>query len=207
MRTSKVDLSKLNGEECLCTVNRELASDHHHMWTLLRRIKPRSTEPWMLVGDFNEAMWQHEHLSRSRRSEWLMKDFRDVLSHCDVHDLGFVGNPWTYDNLQQGARKVRVRLDRAVASPTWSLCYPDVRVLHLRSSRSDHCPLLICTERETNNRPSRPVRRYEVAWEREPTLAAAIEEAWARRPNESGLGGISSAFNTVMGSLYSWRSK
>jgi hypothetical protein len=89
----------------------------------------------MLVGDFNEAMWQDEHLSRSRRSERLMKDFRDVLSHCDVHDLGFVGNPWTYDNLQQGARKVRVRLDRAVASPTWSLRYPDVRVLHLLDHR------------------------------------------------------------------------
>jgi hypothetical protein len=55
-----------------------------------------------LVGDFNEAMWQDEHLPRSRCSERLTKDFCDVLSYCDVHDLGFVENPWTYDNHQQG---------------------------------------------------------------------------------------------------------
>jgi hypothetical protein len=81
------------------------------MWTLLRRIKPLSTKPWLMVGDFNEAMWQGEHFSRSRRSEHHMRNFRDVLSDCDVHDLGFVGTPWAYDNHRRGNDNVRVRLD------------------------------------------------------------------------------------------------
>jgi hypothetical protein len=47
----------------------------------------------VLVGDFNEAMWQYEHFSATPRSEKQMMDFREVLSHCDLHDLGFSGLP------------------------------------------------------------------------------------------------------------------
>uniref|UniRef100_A0ACD5ZPF3 Uncharacterized protein n=1 Tax=Avena sativa TaxID=4498 RepID=A0ACD5ZPF3_AVESA len=93
------------------------ASDRHFMWDKLRVIKQHSTEPWLMIGDFNEAMWQEEHFSNSRRSERLMLDFREVLSHCDLHDIGFLGTPWTRDNKQRGVRNVKVRLDRAVASP------------------------------------------------------------------------------------------
>jgi hypothetical protein len=96
------------------------ASERHHMWTLLRRIKLKSTEPWLMMGGFNEAMWQEMHFSRSKRSERLMMDFREVLSHCDLYNIGFVGIPWTWDNKQKGQRNVKVRLDRDVAIPSWS---------------------------------------------------------------------------------------
>jgi hypothetical protein len=43
--------------------------------------------------------------------------FCEVLSYCDLHDIGFFGLPWTYDNKQVGDRNVRVRLDRIAASP------------------------------------------------------------------------------------------
>lgn len=92
--------------------------DRHLMWDLLQRIKPRTKAPWMMIGDFNEAMWQFEHFSARRRPERQMMDFREVLSHCDLHDLGFTGLPWTYDNKQEGNRNVKVRLDRAVGSPS-----------------------------------------------------------------------------------------
>jgi hypothetical protein len=35
------------------------------MWTLLKRIMSNSSEPWVMLGDFNEAMWQAEHFSRT----------------------------------------------------------------------------------------------------------------------------------------------
>jgi hypothetical protein len=78
-----------------------------------------------MMGDFNEAMWQEEHFSRLARPESLMRDFREVLSHCDLHDVGFIGLPWTFDNKQKGDRNVKVRLDRAVASPAWSAIFSE----------------------------------------------------------------------------------
>jgi endonuclease/exonuclease/phosphatase (EEP) superfamily protein YafD len=37
------------------------------MWDLLKRIKPVSKAPWLLIGDFNEVMWSFEHFSARRR--------------------------------------------------------------------------------------------------------------------------------------------
>nr|XP_051205578.1 uncharacterized protein LOC127319648 [Lolium perenne] len=136
-----------------------------------------------------------------------MQDFREVLSFCDVHDIGFSGVPWTFDNKQRGERNVKVRLDRAVASPDWSIRFPDAKVHHLVSSRSDHCPLLVAMLPVREVRRHHQIRRYEVMWEREPSLAATVEDAWSRRVGVHDLGDICSSFHTIMGSLYDWKKK
>jgi hypothetical protein len=111
--------------------------DRPKFWKLLKRLKDQSKDPWFVAGDFNEAMFQSEHWSASKRSERRMQDFREALEFCNLHDLGFHGCPWTFDNKQVGARNVRVRLDRAVACPAWSQLYPEATVEHFVSSCSD----------------------------------------------------------------------
>ena len=114
------------------------ASQRYVMWELMRRIKPMGSGTWFMVGDFNEAMWQNEHFSRHKRSSSMMANFRSVLYDCNLFDLGFHGVPWTYNNKQEGNKNVKVRLDRAVACPQWSALFPDCKVSHIISSRSDH---------------------------------------------------------------------
>jgi hypothetical protein len=63
-----------------------------------------------------------------------MSDFREVLSHCDLHDLGFIGLSWTFDNKQERDHNVKVRLDRAVASPAWLAMFSEHCLCHLVSS-------------------------------------------------------------------------
>jgi hypothetical protein len=60
---------------------------------LLKHLKPISSAPWLLIGDFNEALWSFEHLSARKRPEQQMAPFWDTLAHYDVHDLGFIGVP------------------------------------------------------------------------------------------------------------------
>jgi hypothetical protein len=60
-----------------------------------------------MLGDFNEVLWDFEHFSVRRRPTRQMLDFREVLSYCDLHDLGFSGLPWTYNNMQRGERNVQ----------------------------------------------------------------------------------------------------
>lgn len=69
--------------------------------------------------------------------------FRDALTVCELVDLGFSGVPYTYDNGQLGNKNVRVRLDRACADEKWQDLFPATQVVHLVTSCSDHCPLLI----------------------------------------------------------------
>ena len=72
--------------------------DRHLMWEFMKRIKYRSNNPWVMVGDFNKAMWQFEHFSNTKRGESQMEAFREVLDFCGMHDLGYTVLPWTYDN-------------------------------------------------------------------------------------------------------------
>jgi hypothetical protein len=65
------------------------------MWKLLERLKTCFYAPWLVIGDFNAVMWNFEHFSSHRRPARRMLDFHEVLSHCDLHDPGFAGLPWT----------------------------------------------------------------------------------------------------------------
>jgi len=149
------------------------------MWERLRSLCGVQTGPWMVIGDFNEAMWQYDHFSETPRTERQMMDFQGVLSHCDLHDLGFSGLPWTYNNNQAGNRNVRVRLDRGVANTDWMALYPGASILHLTSSRSDHKALLLSLQPEVQS-PQSHVFWYEIMWEREEELGTIIQQAWQK---------------------------
>jgi endonuclease/exonuclease/phosphatase family metal-dependent hydrolase len=45
------------------------------MWESLRRIQLARNAPWVLLGDFNEALWQFEHRSKHKRMEQQMEEF------------------------------------------------------------------------------------------------------------------------------------
>ena len=77
-----------------------LVENHHRMWTSLSNLRAMSSEPWLVCGDFNKAMCQHEHFSRSQHSKNRMLLFRDFLMSCKLLDLGLSGIPFTYDNGQ-----------------------------------------------------------------------------------------------------------
>ena len=136
-----------------------------------------------------------------------MMDFREVLSFCDLHDLGFSGAPWTYDNKQRAINNVSVRLDCAVANHAWSNIYPNCTVSHLSSSRSDHCPILLKLEQDTAKRIHCPIRRYEACWEREESVAKEVKIAWEGHSRPSDLGEVASNLSGVMNCLHKWSRK
>jgi hypothetical protein len=174
------------------------------MWELMRKLCGEWLGPWVLVGDFNEAMWQYEHFSATPRSEKQMMDFREVLSHCDLHDLGFSGLPWTYNNNQGGDRNVRVRLDRGVANSEWMSLWPNSNVLHLTSPQSDHKALLVEIRSSGEALYKNRIFRYEIMWERDENLSSVVEQAWQKRNPGSDLGALAMRLQSVTKKLKDW---
>ncbi|KAG0519662.1 hypothetical protein BDA96_08G006200 [Sorghum bicolor] len=157
--------------------------NRHLFWDIFRNLGGVWDGPWMAIGDFNEAMWQHEHLSETPpRPERQMMDFREVLSHCDLRDIGFCGLPWTYNNNRDGSANVRVRLDRGVANPDWCDHFPNANIHHLCSSRSDHMVLILKLQGESCRTPIGNTFRYEAMWERAEGLNGVVESLWGDRP-------------------------
>jgi hypothetical protein len=174
------------------------------MWTTLRRIKNDADVPWMMIGDFNETKWQHEHFSETKRSEKRMSDFRNILNYCDLHDIPFVGPPWTFDNKQKNNRNVKARIDRAVASHSWSSLFPDAKLTHIVSSRSDHLPLLLECEKAHCQLSGNHLKRCEHMWERDPALPLVIEDAWTGSPACSNLSDLIQKVKETQDRLHDW---
>jgi hypothetical protein len=187
------------------------AHERHHMWNLLRRIKPASNAPWLVIGDFNETMWQTEHFSSCYRSERNMANFREVLSDCELYDLGFKGPPWTYDNKQDGQRNVKARLDRGVASSSWSDIFQDASVEHICSTRSDHLPLLVRFGPRLEWRPMNEKRiqafRYEYMWERVESLSNHIAGSWQKEGTAISLEKLGAKLVTMQSDLRQWAAR
>jgi endonuclease/exonuclease/phosphatase family metal-dependent hydrolase len=123
------------------------------MWDHLKALKASSSLPWVVLGDFNEALWHYEHFSARQRPEPQMAAFRDCLQICELKDIGFSVLPYTYDNKRGGNHNVRVRLDRVVADDEWRDIYSASSV-HLVSPCSDHAPILLSLEKEVRERPA-----------------------------------------------------
>ena len=178
------------------------------MWSILRDLHRQSDLPWVVVGDFNEAMWSFEHFSATPRSAGQMIDFRDVLEVCGLGDLGFAGLPYTYDNRRGGRANVKVRLDRAVANNSWRDLFTHAKVQHLVAPSSDHLPILLrCSREEPRQEHGRRCRQYEVMWERDPTLPEVILNAWKDLGAMLKLGEFSVGRGTGMKQLQSWSRK
>jgi hypothetical protein len=62
---------------------------------------------------------------------------------CELGDLGYIGNSWTFEKRVVGGSFCRVRLDRALATTPWSGRFSEASVRHLAGVTSDHCPILL----------------------------------------------------------------
>lgn len=145
-------------------------------------------------------------MSLNPRPEAQMAAFRDVLMACELVDLGFIGVPYTYDNMRAAAANVRVRLDRAVATNDWRNLFAFSSVHHLASPCLDHVPLLLKLSAEQEN-PRSKARRYEIFWERDAGLPDFIRNTWDAFGTMENLGKVNAALRSTMTALKSWSNR
>ena len=132
---------------------------------LLKHLCLKLDLPWLGVGDFNEITKAEEKKGGALRPKCQMKAFREALDFCGFRDLEFVCSPFTWCNNQFDGEITWIRLDRGVATPSWSQLFPTVRVHHFPGTLSDHCPLWLCSDDENVRfyKKSRPFR-FEAVW-------------------------------------------
>jgi hypothetical protein len=107
------------------------------------------------IGDYNEVLRREEYFGVGNRDEAHMHAFRQAIDVCNLADLGYVGLDWTFEKKVRGGTYTRVRLDRALANPSWWQMFPQAELRHLTAAKSDHCPIFLCA----NPRPLAPNRR------------------------------------------------
>uniref|UniRef100_A0A7N0TUS8 Endonuclease/exonuclease/phosphatase domain-containing protein n=1 Tax=Kalanchoe fedtschenkoi TaxID=63787 RepID=A0A7N0TUS8_KALFE len=117
------------------------------LWEFLLSNAQGSSNPWIIVGDFNIVAAREEKIRGDQsRNDGGIREFNEFMITAGVFDLGFQGSPHTWTNNQEGACRVWVRLERVLLNGACLATFPGLRVTHLNRGTSDHIPLLIQLE-------------------------------------------------------------
>jgi hypothetical protein len=153
----------------------------HRTWQHLRNLYDDPSLPWMCAGDFNEILFSYEKEGGRQRQQQCMDRFRETLEHCQLNDLGYEGDCFTWRNHNHIAENyIRERLDRAVANDRWGARFPTARLINGDPRHLDHRPLIITTERTVRGREYRGAACFcfEASWLEEENCGKVVKEAW-----------------------------
>ncbi|XP_040363828.1 uncharacterized protein LOC112169513 [Rosa chinensis] len=143
-------------------------------WQLIRDLCDFDSLPWVIIGDFNEILNNEEKTGGPIRPERQMRGFREALSYSELIDLGFQGAKMTWWNSE-----TQLRLDRAVATASWSDVFGFSRVKHLSPSDSDHTPILLqASSVPLPKRPRRHRFKFESFWLQHEECDPLVLEKW-----------------------------
>nr|XP_023887421.1 uncharacterized protein LOC111999528 [Quercus suber] len=147
-------------------------------WQLLELLKHQYSMPWVVFGDFNEITHSNEKLGWLDRDAKQMEEFRECLNRCELIDLGFIGQKYTWCNGRGREQRTKIRLDRMVATEEWMNLFPEARVRHVAMSISDHCLLMLNLKRKQNQKRGSKRFFFEAMWTRDERCREIIEGAW-----------------------------
>jgi hypothetical protein len=173
----------------------------------LNNLEPQSV-PWLCAGDFNEILFRNEKEGGNERPQRCMDKFREALEECDLHDLGFSGDRFTWRNKQMKRNThIRERLDRAVANYTWRDRFSLVKVRNGDPYHSDHRPVVIVTcddrGRRIRGAAGEKAFHFEAAWLKEERCRGLVEEAWEEGAF-NGEGNVAARIMVISSSLQHW---
>lgn len=114
-------------------------SPRQSLWDDIQDIHSDIDGPWALIGDFNAILKAHERIGPPlARPLAIEAGFQNTIERCDLIDLGFNGDLFTW---ARGSTKKR--LDHAFGNLDWRLRFENSTITHLPKFKSDHTPLLM----------------------------------------------------------------
>lgn len=98
-------------------------------YVLLRNLCENVHTPIYIGGDFNEILSYDEKEGDCIRS--AIPEFWEMLDDCDLKDLGFEGQWYTWEHGLTAQTRVRERLDIFLGNHAWCARFPEAVVSHL----------------------------------------------------------------------------
>ncbi|KAG2674065.1 hypothetical protein I3760_13G119000 [Carya illinoinensis] len=103
--------------------------------------------PWLVVGDFNIIREHSERVGGQPRPLASMENFNNCIDHYGLLELQFMGNRLSWCNGHEGQTRSWARLDRALINTHSTNRFHSAFFEYLQQKTSDHCPMLIHSQK------------------------------------------------------------
>ncbi|KAK2661151.1 hypothetical protein Ddye_007684 [Dipteronia dyeriana] len=148
------------------------------LWQSLRNMVSLVSSSWLVVGDFNMVLGDHESLSlHPPACSSCDEDFKSVIDDCDLIGVRSQSARFTWARGHYPHTRVWRRLDRALVSEGSISCWRDISYVALHNRFSDHFPLVIRLSDIVNVSPT-PFR-FQSIWLDHPDFMALVRHIWS----------------------------
>ncbi|CAH9118852.1 unnamed protein product [Cuscuta europaea] len=110
-------------------------------WDLIRNLARESNEPWLMMGDFNDVMFDNERKSSVPPSPWLLRGFQEAVWSSELVNVSFEDYEWTWEWGRGTPRWIEAKLDRILANEDWLTLFGGHQSMSLEGPTSDHLML------------------------------------------------------------------
>ena len=144
----------------------------------------------------------HEKEGGNPRPAQYMQAFQEAIDDCGLHDMGFIGDPFTW---RRG--RIRERLDRGLVNDAWANLFTDAALQNLEFNHSDHRPLLVDTKfytHSTAGQNNMQVKRFEARWLRERSFEETVTAAWNDVTADLAVTNIYDKLNKMHNKFHDW---
>ena len=148
-------------------------------WDYLQNLAMNISLPWILIGDFNDMIFEEEKLGGLPVNRTRIVAFRNCLDKCGLIDLGFHGPRFMWTNKSPvWLSTTKERLDRGLGNAEWTLHFLSTKIHHFPRVKSNHyCIMLNTDPLELEPKPPKSFR-FEQMWLTDPTFPSLVEDRW-----------------------------
>ncbi|XP_021754567.1 uncharacterized protein LOC110719898 [Chenopodium quinoa] len=109
------------------------------LWQHLGEISSYIVGPWMVFGDFNNALNIGDRVG-SPVTLTKVDAFRLCLRNCGLTDFKTSGLFYTWNNKKDGESRVFSKIDRVLVNDCWMQTVKPINAVFLPEGLMDHCP-------------------------------------------------------------------
>ncbi|KAJ1380515.1 Endonuclease/exonuclease/phosphatase superfamily [Sesbania bispinosa] len=129
--------------------------------------------PWIMIGDFNKLLYQHEKDGMHPQQQLRMNLFRQFFSNSGLMDLEVKGCRFIWYSNPHNGFVTREKLDKILVNWEWRSLFPNAMAIAIPSTSSDHTPI-ICWPKP--NLKSCSYFKFEAFWEEHEDCSSVIQE-------------------------------
>ncbi|XP_062085993.1 uncharacterized protein LOC133792101 [Humulus lupulus] len=132
-------------------------------------------DPWVVLGDFNDILNRDERIGDRVRYN-SNNDFINCVSCCQLEDVKYSGNFYTWSNKQQGSDKIYSKIDRVMANQAWMDRFTNAEAIFLNEGIFDHTPTVLTVHSDIPS--GKKPFKYFWMWSSHPQYHQEVSRVW-----------------------------